>query len=278
MQTISIIKPRSFFKKLVQKFLKDETTDLAAQLAYFFLLSVFPLLLFILTLLPYFSLQTDQVVAFIQNRAPGDAGSLIADNVRSILSEPRGGLLSIGLIATLWTASGGVGALIRSINRAYEVKETRSFVKVKLLSIALTIAMVFVISITLILPVFGEVIFGAIQSIVFIPSGFEILFQALRWVVGFGITVFVLMMLYRVAPNATLKLKEVLWGSVFATIGWLVISVGFSFYVTNFGNYDATYGTLGGIIILMVWFYLTGLILIVGGQVNATLHQLRKNS
>lgn len=244
-------------------------------MAYFFLLSIFPLLLFILTLLPYLSLEADQVVAFIQTQAPGDSGSIISENVQSLLSEPRGGLLSIGLLGTLWTASGGVGALIRSMNRAYEVKESRSFVKVKLLSVGLTIAMVFVIGITLILPVLGQVIFDGIKSAIFIPSGLAILFQALRWVIGAVIMVIVLMMLYRVAPNDTFKLKEVFWGSIFATIAWQLISFGFSFYVTNFGNYEATYGALGGIIILMVWFYLTGLILIIGGQINATLHQLK---
>jgi len=278
MKTISMIKPRKFFEKLFHKFSDDGTTDLAASLAYYFLLSLFPLLLFILTLLPYLQLDSYQVIAFVQNYAPGETGTMIADNIQFLLDQPKEGLLIISLLATLWTASGGIGALIRSLNRAYDATETRSFVKVKLLSIGLTVAMVIVIAITLILPVFGGLIVEAIASFIFIPFGYEILLQALRWIIGLSIMVFVLMMLYRLAPNTNFKLKEVFFGSVFATLTWQLISLGFSFYVTNFGNYEATYGAIGGIIILMTWFYITGIILIVGGQINATLYQLKREN
>ncbi|QDI93092.1 YihY/virulence factor BrkB family protein [Salicibibacter halophilus] len=258
---------------LVKKFINDETTGLAAQLAYYFLLSLFPLLLFILTLLPYFSLPVYQVVELIQAYAPGESGDIIANNIASLLSETRGGLLSIGIIGTLWTASRGINAFIRATNRAYGVEETRPFLSVNLLSITLTFSMVFVVAITLFLPVFGQAIMNIIQSFIPIADQLEFLYQILRWVFAVGIMVFVLMMLYRAAPNASFKLREVFWGAVTATVGWQLISVGFSFYVTNFGNYEATYGAIGGIIVLMIWFYITGIILILGGQINAVLYK-----
>ncbi|QQK81476.1 YihY/virulence factor BrkB family protein [Salicibibacter cibi] len=270
---ISIKNSKAFFKMLFQKFQNDETTGLAAQLAYYFLLSLFPLLLFILTLLPYFSLPINQVIEWIQDFAPGDTGQMIAGNVSSLLSETRGGLLSVGLIGTLWTASGGISAFIRATNRAYEVKETRPFLKVKLLSLTLTFSMVFVIAITLIIPVFGQAIINVIQTWIPFSYNMEFLFQVLRWVIAISIMIFVLMMLYYAAPNAHFKMREVFWGAFIATIGWQITSLGFSFYVSNFGNYEATYGAIGGIIILMLWFYLTGIILIVGGQINALLYK-----
>ncbi|SDJ02511.1 YihY/virulence factor BrkB family protein [Natribacillus halophilus] len=275
-RTISIKNHKAFLKMLVQKFQYDETTGLAAQLAYYFLLSLFPLLLFVLTLLPYFNLPINQVMVWIQDFAPGETGEMIAGNVSSLLSETRGGLLSIGIIGTLWTASGGISAFIRATNRAYEVKETRPFLKVKLLSMTLTFSMVFVIAITLIFPVFGQAIMNAIQTWIPFSYNIESLFQVLRWVIAISIMIFVLMVLYYAAPNARFKMREVFWGAFFATIGWQITSIGFSFYVTNFGNYEATYGAIGGIIILMLWFYLTGIILIVGGQINALLYKWKK--
>ncbi|MBB6450981.1 membrane protein [Geomicrobium halophilum] len=275
-RTFSIEKPKEFLKMLIQKFQSDETTGLAAQLAYYFLLSLFPLLLFVLTLLPYFSLPVNQVMEWIRAYAPGDTGQMIAGNVSSLLNETRGGLLSLGIIGTLWTASGGVSAFIRATNRAYEVEETRSFLKVKLLSMTLTFSMVFVIAITLVFPVFGQVIMESIQALLPISFNVEFLFQILRWVVAISIMVFVLMVLYYAAPNTNFKMREVFWGAVFATIGWQLISAGFSFYVTNFGNYEATYGAIGGIIVLMIWFYLTGILLIVGGQLNAILYKWKR--
>lgn len=272
-RTISIQKPKEFITMLVKKFMDDETTGLAAQLAYYFLLSLFPLLLFILTLLPYFNLPIHQVVEFIQVYAPGESGEIIANNIASLLSETRGGLLSIGIIGTLWTASRGINAFISATNRAYGVEETRPFLSVNLLSITLTFSMVFVVAITLFLPVFGQAIMNIIQSFIPIADQLEFLYQILRWIVAVGIMVFVLMTLYRAAPNASFKLRDVFWGAVTATVGWQLISVGFSFYVANFGNYEATYGAIGGIIVLMIWFYITGIILIVGGQINAVLYK-----
>lgn len=267
--------PKQFFIQLFSKVRNHHTADLAAQLAYYFLLSVFPLLLFVLTLLPYFSLNSNEVVDFIKGIAPGDAGKTISNIVHTLLSHPRRGLLSFGFLATMWTASSGVSALIRSLNLAYEVKETRSFIKGKLLALVLTIAMVVMIVMTLLLPVFGEVIFNALEFFLNIPSELVVVFHVMKWLIWLTIVIFVMMVLYHVGPNESFKLRDVFWGALVATVGWIVISFGFSFYVSNFAHYASTYGALGGVIIMMVWFYLTGFILVLGGQVNATRHQLK---
>ncbi|MFD1673221.1 YihY/virulence factor BrkB family protein [Alicyclobacillus fodiniaquatilis] len=272
---IDLYTSKRFLINLYQKFKEDETSSLATQLAYHLLLSVFPLLLFILTLLPYFSLPTAGLMNFISQHIPGTEGSAIANDIDSLLSKPRGGLLSLGLLVTLWTASNGVNALIRSINRAYGVQETRSFIRTRLLSLFLTMAMVVVVALTLLLPVFGQLFIRITTHFLFVPFEFKLLYHIVRWVCGIIIMVCVIMALYTIAPNEKCKPKEAFWGALVATFGWQAISFGFSIYVTNFSNYSATYGALGGVIILMIWFYLTGLILILGGQINATLKHMK---
>jgi membrane protein len=275
--TIDIGKPKKFFQLFIKKVMEDDIGDLAAQIAYYFLLSLFPFLLFIIALLPYFSLNSDAMINLINEYFPGQTSEMVVKNIRSVLEHPSGGLLSFGIIATLWSASNGISSLVRSLNKAYNEKETRTFVKSKLLAIALTIAMVFVIVITLLLPVFGQVILNTIKTYFYVPELSPTVFQFLRWGIASGIMVIVLTVLYQIAPCKKLKFREVFWGAITATVLWQLISLGFSFYVTNFGNFSATYGSLGGVIILMIWFFMTGLILVAGGEINAALSELKKN-
>lgn len=275
MQVISAVNIGKFMRVFFHKFSEDKPTDQAAMLAYYFFLSLFPLLLFLLTLLPYFPLDVEAIVSSIKKTAPGDAGSMIADQVQSLLSQSQGALLSIGIIGTLWSASGAVSALIRSFNKAYHVKETRSFIQTKALAIGLTVGMILVIIVTFVFPIFGELIIKGIESIFPVPTFFMKIYTMIRWLAGIIMMILVMTLLYRIAPNKSLRFKEVIWGALFTTVAWQLITLGFSFYVKNFGNYSATYGALGGVIIMLLWFFLTGLILVVGGQVNATLSELR---
>lgn len=263
----------SFIKKLGKEIGEDRVTSLAAELAYYFMLSIFPLLILVISILPYLSIDKQEAVTFITKYAPGEIGGILQDNVVSIISEPQGGLLTVGVLGTLWSASNGIMALIRALNQAYDVEESRSFIKARLLSILLTVGLIIAFVVTLVLPVFGDIIIDSMTTSLNLPESTEILFRVLRWVVAVAVMVLVLSVLYRYAPNKHFPFKEVLIGSVVATIGWQVISLAFSFYVSNFGNYSATYGSLGGVIILMLWFYLTGLILLVGGEVNALIHK-----
>ncbi|MCA0987671.1 YihY/virulence factor BrkB family protein [Guptibacillus algicola] len=263
----------SFIKKLGKEIGEDRVTSLAAELAYYFMLSIFPLLILVISILPYLSIDKQEAVTFITKYAPGEIGGILQDNVVSIISEPQGGLLTVGILGTLWSASNGIMALIRALNQAYDVEESRSFIKARLLSILLTVGLIIAFVVTLVLPVFGDLIIDRMTTSLNLPESTEILFRVLRWVIAVAVMALVLSVLYRYAPNKHFPFKEVLIGSVVATIGWQVISLAFSFYVSNFGNYSATYGSLGGVIILMLWFYLTGLILLVGGEVNALIHK-----
>ncbi|MGO4888209.1 YihY/virulence factor BrkB family protein [Anaerobacillus sp. MEB173] len=265
-----------FIKEFYEQLKKDPIQDSAATLAFYFMLSIFPLLIFMLALLPYLPLDIEQIYHFVHDYAPPELAELFTVTVLEVIAEPKGGLLSFGIIATIWTASNGMNALIRALNKAHNIDETRSFIKVRLMSIFMTLGLVTVFFVTLLLPVFGNVILQGINQIFPLPNETFIVLNRLRWIVGVVIMTIVLMVLYNLAPNKKLRFRHVLYGALTATIGWQFISFGFSVYIANFNNYTATYGSLGGVIILMLWFFLSGLILIVGGEINATLYNIRK--
>ena len=177
--------------------------------------------------------------------------------------------MSFGVIATLWSASNGINAVVRAFNKSYDVEETRSFIVARGMSILLTIAMIFVFIMALLLPVFGREIGVFLFSQLGLSDEFLVTWNMLRWLISLLILFIVFIGLYWIAPNKKLTCTSAIPGAIFATVGWALVSYGFSFYVGNFGNYTATYGSIGAIIVLMIWFYLTAFIIILGGEINA---------
>lgn len=268
----------TFTKEFYEQVKKDPIQDWAATLAFYFMLSIFPFLIFILSLLPYLPIDTEQIYHFVHDYAPPELAELFTVTVLEVIAEPKGGLLSFGILATIWTASNGINALIRALNRAHNIDETRSFIKLRSMSIFLTLGVVILFFATLLLPIFGNVILSSIDQIFALPDQTFLNLNRLRWIIGVVIMTAILMLIYMIAPNRKLAYRDVLFGALLATVSWQLISFGFSIYVANFNNYTATYGSLGGVIILMFWFYLSGLILVVGGEINATLYNLKKGS
>ncbi len=263
-----------FVKKLITEIKKDNATGLAAEQAYYYMLSLFPMLILLLSIIPYLSIDTNDAISVLESVMPGETADIFKENVVQFINNPNGGLLTIGILGTIWSASNGMNAFMRAMNEAYNVKETRSFIKVRGLSILLTIGLIVTLVMALILPVFGGVILKGLVSWG-LPASFGAFLSVLRWIIGITITIAVLSMLYRLAPNKKFPLAHVWPGAVAATLLWQLTSLGFSFYVSNFGNYSATYGSLGGVIVLMLWLFLTGLILVVGGEINAIYHRDR---
>lgn len=267
-----MFKKGSFLKELLHRFMSDEVPGLSAQLSYFFLLSLFPFLIFLITLIGYLPISQEDVLGTIEHYAPGETMQLINSTLNQILNKKNGGLLSFGIIATLWSASNGINAIVRAFNKAYNVEESRTFIVARGMAILLTVAMVFVIVVALLLPVFGKEIGLFIFSNFGFSEQFLTIWNTLRWLVSGTILFIVFTALYFVAPNKRLHIKDGLPGAITATIGWIVVSLAFSYYVGNFANYSATYGSIGGIIVLMIWFYLSGMIIILGGELNAMLY------
>lgn len=264
---------KHYGKSLLGELKKDRATGLAAQQAYYYMLALFPMMILLIAIVPYLNIDPQKAINVVNQLLPEESAQLLRDNVVKLVSERNGGLLTFGIIGTIWSASNGMNAFMKAMNIAYDVKETRSFIKARLVSIFLTIGLILAFVIALLLPVFGNVIMETIQTIIPIPEPYDIIFNVIRWVIGIVVMVAVLTGLYRIAPNKHYPFKHVLPGAIFATIVWQLISLGFSFYVSNFGNYSATYGSLGGVIVLMLWLFLTGLALVLGGEINAIYHR-----
>ncbi|MBH0230325.1 YihY/virulence factor BrkB family protein [Halobacillus yeomjeoni] len=263
----------NYVKDLIEEFQKDNIPLLGAAQAYYYLLSIVPMLILLLSILPYLNISAEAAMNTVTNFLPEDTAEVFRENIINVVDKPNGGLLTVGILGTLWSASSGINAFIKSANEAYDVEETRSFIKVRLLSIILTLGMIIGFVVALALPVFGDVIIGAIDRTLNLPDQTVIFFQVLRWAIGIVVMSAILMALYHFAPNKNIPFKHVLPGAIITSILWQVISLAFSFYVSNFGNYTATYGSLGGVIILMLWFFLTGIILMVGAEINVIYHR-----
>lgn len=272
--TLDVTTPKGFVQDIVLRIQRVEISALGAQLAYFFLLSFFPMLIFLVTLLPYLNLETELVYSTLVNIMPDEVYRLIESTLNEILTNRNSSLLSIGIIGTIWSASKGINALFRALNKAYDT-EGRVGIVNRGLSLVFTIALVVVVGVALLLPVFGQQIGHFMFSIVGVEEQFVLFWHNIRWTIPLLLIFLVLLGLYWFIPNTDPRQKIMgVWpGAIFSTLAWLALTYGFSFYISNFANYSATYGSIGGVIILMLWLYFTGMILIFGAVLNATMQK-----
>lgn len=268
MDSIFVRKGLVYGQSLYKRTQEHDVSGIAAQLAFFFLLSLFPLLIFLSTLVPYLPITEQYIMSYLSEFMPEDSMVIISDQLEQIM-RGSGTLLSVGIIGTLWTASNALNGITKAFNIAYDINDTRKFFFNRILSMGLTIAMIFVFALVLLLPVFGRQIGIYIFSYIGISDAFLEAWDAIRWVFSTLILFVMFLILYRVFPSVKLKHRMVLPGALFATIGWIVGSFGFSYYVNNFGNYSTTYGSIGGIIVLMLWFYMLAFVIVLGGEINA---------
>lgn len=259
-------------KELLKRFKENKVMDLSAQCAYYFLLSLFPFLIFAITLLGYMPISTGNMLALVEEYIPQGTYSFIENNLTNILENQNPGLLSLGILFTIWTSSHALNAIIGSLNMAYNITEPRPFWKARIVSIGLTLSMIIVILMAFILIVFGQNIGVFVRNLLDLPLGHLYIWEILRFSLGFIILNFAFIIIYKFAPNRKIRIKEVILGSIIATLGWQLTSMGFSFYVNNFTNYSAIHGSLGAVIVLMLWFHLSAMILITGGQINALIY------
>lgn len=226
-----------------------------------------------MTLLPFLNIDPDQIYLFLNAILPDQVYSLINGTISEVLENRNGGLLSIGIIGTIWSASKGVDALIKSINRSYDKDETRPFIIARFVSVIFTFLLVGLIIVALLLSVFGKQIGVILFSYFGLEVDFLKIWNSIRSIIPPLLIFTVLTTMYWIVPNIKLYLRSVLLGSAVATVAWIVLSYGFSYYISNFANYSATYGSIGGIIILMLWLYFTGMILMASGQINAIMQK-----
>lgn len=263
-----------FSKRVWHEIQKDRVFTGAAALAYFLLLAVFPGAIFVLSLLPYLSIPHMQqaIMDLLHQILPAQSASLFGETVRNLVSEKKGGLLTFGFVFTLWSASTGMYAIVQQLNVAYDVKERRPFWKVQGTALVLMLLFVILVIGSLSLVIFG----GVIQSWLALTIGWSrpllMFFAALRWSI-IGISLLLgLAIIYRFGPDVTAKFRFISPGNVIAAILIALVSIGVQLYVLELGkNYNATYGSLGAVIILMLWLYLAGVAILVGGEINKIL-------
>lgn len=266
-------KNSNFLSYLIYRIGKDDASGLAAQMTYHFVLALFPMLIFLLTLLPLFQIDPQQIKDLVSQNAPAETADFVTKIFKDITSNSSGSLLSVGLILAIWSASNGMTAIMNSFNVAYDVEDARNPIVLKLLSILFTIVMAIVLAIALTLPTFGNFI----KDHLFGPLGLDQqvawIFDLVRILLPLIVIIILFLTLYSVAPNVKTKFKSVYPGAIFTSIVWLLGSFAFGWYLSNFGNYSKTYGSLAGIIILLLWIYITCFIIIIGAEINAIIHQ-----
>jgi membrane protein len=258
---------KDFAKEVKNEYSKDKLSDVAGSVTFFGLLAIFPFLLASVALagLIIDPEETTKLVDQLAKVAPPDVAKILSERIHQVAQSDSGGTLGFGLLAALWSASGGVVALMSAFNTAYDVEETRPFWKVRLIAIGAVVAtvvfMLSAIGITLLTPVLANM-FG------------DGLFSVLQWFrlpIAGVLVMFLWAMLYYFLPNVKQKFHFITFGAVVGVVIWLIASWGFSVYVQNFASYDATYGTLGGIIVFLMWMWITAQVILIGAEMNSIL-------
>jgi membrane protein len=266
-------------KRTASEFMEDNLTDWAAALTYYSLLSLFPALIAMVSLLGLFGdpkSTTASLTEIITELGPESAAETFAGPIESIASNRSAAGLAfvLGLLAAIWSASGYVGAFMRASNVIYETPEGRPFWKLRPLQIAVTLAMILMVTLLAV----GLVATGPVLDAIAGPIGLSdtavTVWSIAKWPLMAAVFLLMVTVLYYASPNV--KLRGFVWvtpGSVFAIVIWVLASAGFAFYVANFGSYDKAYGTLGGLVVLLIWFWISNLAILFGHQLNAEIER-----
>src|SRR5215218_8558676 len=251
-------------KRVYAEVMDDDVLGRSAQLSYYFLLALFPALLFITSLLGYLAGEDSQLRQGLFNYLaavlPGEASKLVSQTVTDVTQSSGGGKLSFGILATLWAASNGMGAISESLNAAYDLKETRSWWKVRLIAVGLTLALTFLIVSSLVLVLYGHDLADTIAGKFGLGEVFALTWKVVQWPIVLGFVLLAFALIYYFAPDSRDQdWKWITPGAIVGVALWLLVSFAFKAYLSFFNSYSATYGSLGAVIILMLWFYFTGI-------------------
>jgi membrane protein len=267
-------------KVAVAQFQRNDTLGLAAQLAFYLLLALFPFILVLVSLMGMFSSPelARNVLEYFRLVAPQQVYGIIESYLGDILSgsKPAPGLFTIGLVITLWSASGAFAALINALNRAYDVEETRPFWKVRGIALLMTLGLSVMMLIGVLLLVAGPPIGKTVADIFGLGDVFVLVWNIARWPVALFFMVFTVALLYYFAPDANQPFRWITPGGLIGVILWVIASVAFRFYVSNFGSYDQTYGSIGAVIVLLLYLYISSLTILFGAELNATLVHMKE--
>ena len=267
--------------KTFREFNKDQCPDLAAALTYYAVLSLFPAILALVSLIGLFGdpqKTTDALLQIVSGFAPAETVNTVSGTVEELASAPAAGLtLVLGLATALWSASGYVGAFGRAMNRVYEVDEGRPFVKLRGTMLVVTLLAVVIVAILAGMLVLSGPVAEAVGGLIGLSGVFLTIWDIAKWPVMVGLIIVIIAVLYYATPNVKQpKFKWMSLGSGIALFIFLLASVGFGFYVGNFGNYNKTYGALGGVIVMLLWLWILNMSLLFGAEFDAEMERGRQ--
>lgn len=257
----------------------DNVLGLAAQLAFYFLLALFPAMLFFVALLGYVPIDNalDELLAALDTVAPAALLTLVRDQLEQITAGSHASLLTIGIAGAIWSSSAAMVAIIDAMNRAYDISEWRPWLKRRVVAIVLTVSLALFTIVALTLVLIGPDVAAQIAAYLRLAPVVAMIWAAIRWPVLILCVVVAVDLVYHFAPNRPSRWSWITPGALVATVLWIVASFGFKFYVTNFTDYTATYGAIGGAIVTMLWFYVSGLAILVGAELNGVIeHTFRE--
>ena len=262
---------RQFLRDLRREAGDDNVFNGAAALAFYLTLAIFPALILLMSLVPYLPIdRVDQAIMDLLGQAlPPEAFQLIEKVVNEVTRQRRGDLLSFGALGTAWAASTGMYSIMQQLNITYDIKEGRSFIRAR--ATALVLSLLFIV---LVLGAFSLIVLGGmLQDWIGARFGFNdallAFFAAFRWLVIVLALLLGFAIIYRYGPNTRQRFALITAGSAFGVTLLILASLGFAFYTSNFGDYSSTYGSIGAVIVLMLWLYITGMVILLGAEINA---------
>jgi len=267
-----------FFNKKIQT---SDLTMRASALSFSFFLALFPGVIFLFTLIPYIEIQgidfQYELFALLNLFLPESTFETTSETLNDIINQPRGGLMSFGFIMALFLSTNGINAMIDSFNKSYHTKETRNYLRQRLVALGLNMVLVVLLFACIILIVVGQVVLNEFGDYIFqfdIITYYVVIFS--RWVIIISLLLFSISILFYYGPAVKKKWRFISVGATMSTILSIITSIAFAYYINNFGQYNKLYGSIGTLMVIMVWIYLNSLIILIGFDLNASIFQQEK--
>src|SRR5699024_5716339 len=268
---------RNFFSILVKRIMSSEFSTYSIVVAYYLLLSLFPLLITVGNILPFLSIDPNTVLPYIQEIMPQTIYQFLGPAIKSLLTQSSGGLLSISAVTTIWSASKSINALQKAMNKSLGVKE-RSSILARILSFFVLIFFLLGIVVLSVIIGVGKEVLVYLPPVLHFSNTLIDAFQTVKWPLTAIVLFLVMMVIYWLVPNVRMKLRSLLPGSLLATVGWLLLSQVFSLYAKYFATSVSGYQIIGSFVVLMLWLNFAAMILILGSVVNASVEEMHSGS
>lgn len=267
-------------KFFITGIIKGSVTLRASAVSFNFFMALFPAILVFFTLIPYVPIPgfQDSLLATMQNLIPEQIYGTVEDTLFDIINRPRGGLLSVGFLLTLYFATNGVSSIIEGFNQTYHTIETRSFLRQQIVSILLVLILAFLVIISISLITIGPIVLDWLVARGLLRGKYTVeIIVISKWVMIVIMMLFIYSFLYYFAPARKKGYRFISAGSTFASLLTILTSVGFNFYVNNFSRYNTLYGSIGTLLIFLLWIYFNSIILLIGFELNASITQVKKD-